>query len=94
LCDTTTFTSDGAKDKTTPGRRETISGVRVRNRPQRDSSGALRPTHEQVTWIDHRDRIGEVIDSYLATKPKPEMREAIAVLEGSLRIGDRTAGLT
>jgi hypothetical protein len=52
------------------------------------------PNHEQRRWIDTRDRIGNLIDGYLGTKPSPEMTKAIRCVEDSLRVGDHAAGLT
>jgi hypothetical protein len=51
------------------------------------------PTREQRRWIDTRDRIGNLIDGYLSTKPSPEMTKAIRAVEDSLRMGDHAAGL-
>ncbi|MGZ4185009.1 MAG: hypothetical protein ACXVSF_06450 [Solirubrobacteraceae bacterium] len=67
-------------------------GTAQRDRP-RPRVSPPRASPAQRQWIVHRDRVGEVIDSYLRTRPAPEMREAIAELEASLALGDHAVGL-
>ena len=52
-----------------------------------------RPTREQLAWIETRDAVGEIINRYLAAHPEPRERLAIALVEDSLRAGDRAVGL-
>jgi hypothetical protein len=52
-----------------------------------------RPSAAQCVWIEHRDRIGEVIDGYLRTRPAPEMRVAVEQLEAVLADADHAVGL-
>jgi hypothetical protein len=56
--------------------------------------GSCDPPASRPRGSTHRDRIGRLIDSYLATRPAPEMREAIEVLEDSVRIADHACRLT
>ena len=59
----------------------------------RRPAGWLQLDERQVTWIRSRDRIGEVLDDYLAGEPPPEMRDLIEQLERVLATGDHVAGL-
>jgi hypothetical protein len=65
----------------------------MRAAPQRPSERG-RITAEQVAWITMRTRVATVIDTNLAASPAPHMRLAIALVEDSLRAGDRAVGLT
>jgi hypothetical protein len=47
----------------------------------------------QCAWIEHRDRIGVIVDAYLRTRPPAEMRMLIVELEAVLSAGDHEVGL-
>lgn len=76
-------------------RRETIRAMRAPTRPRQRPAdrGRPSPSPQQVTWIEARDGIGEIIDRYLAADPEPRERLAIALVEESLRRGDHAVGL-
>jgi hypothetical protein len=67
-----------------------VSAVETRNRkrPRPRRTSPSRSTREQLPWIDARDRVGDLIDDYLATRPADEMRAAVEHVEDGLRLGD------
>ena len=68
-------------------------GTAAQSRERQRPSDRGRVSPPQLHWIEARDAVGEIIDRYLAADPKPCERLAIALVEDSLRAGDRAVGL-